>query len=114
MDQFQDIRPYYDDEVRPVIDTLLANSEFVSSIASFAVPRLHRALPALARFLTRRKLAQQLADVNDVSAMQGVIAMYMDQMIEKTTSGLTHSGLENLSPDKSYLFVSNHRDIAMD
>ncbi len=114
MDQFQDIRPYHDDEVRPVIDRLLSNSEFVSSIASFAIPKLYRTIPAVARFLTRKKLAKQLQGVNDVKSMQSVIALYMDQMIEKTTSQLTNSGLENLSKDKNYLFVSNHRDIAMD
>ena len=114
MDQFQDIRPYNDDEVRPVIDALLTNSEFVASIASFAIPKLYRMIPSLARFLTHRKLAKQLRDVNDVKTMQSVIAVYMDQMIEKTTSQLTHSGLENLSKDKNYLFISNHRDIAMD
>lgn len=114
MDQFQDIRPYHDDEVRSVIDTLLSNAEFISSIASFALPKLHRRLPALTRFLTKRKLASQLQGVNTVKNMQGVIASYMDQMIEKTTSQLTHSGIENLSREKSYLFVSNHRDIAMD
>lgn len=114
MDRFQDIRPYNDDEVRPVIDALLANSEFISSIASFAVPKLYKNLPFLARFLTKRKLTQQLQNVNDVSAMQGVIALYMDQMIEKTASQLTHSGLDNLDKNKNYLFVSNHRDIAMD
>lgn len=114
MDQFQDIRPYNDDEVRPVIDALLVNSELINSIASFAIPRLFRTFPSIARFLTRRKLFKQLRGVNNVRAMQGVIAQYMDQMIEKTTSQLTHSGLENLSKDKTYLFVSNHRDIAMD
>jgi 1-acyl-sn-glycerol-3-phosphate acyltransferase len=114
MDQFHDIRPYNDDEVRPVIDTLLGNPEFISSIASFALPKLHRWLPGVARSLTHRKLAAQLHGVNTVKSMQGVIASYMDQMIEKTTSKLTHSGIESLSREKSYLFVSNHRDIAMD
>ena len=114
MDQFQDIRPYHDDEVRPVIDMLLSNPEFVSSIASFALPKLYRLLPPLARLLTQRKLAAQLKGVNTVKSMQGVIASYMDQMIEKTTSKLTHSGIDALSREKSYLFVSNHRDIAMD
>ncbi len=114
MDQFQDIRPYHDAEVRPVIDALLRNDEFLSSLASFGVPRLHTLLPPLARWLTRRKLDAQLRGVETVKAMQAVIALYMDQMIEKTTSQLTHSGLEKLSRDKAYLFISNHRDIAMD
>jgi len=114
MDQFQDIRPYHDAEVRPVLDGLLRNEEFIRSIAGFSFPRLIRWLPGVVCWATRRRLATQLRHVNSVKTMQGVIAHYMDQMIEKTTSQLTHSGLENLSPDKSYLFISNHRDIAMD
>lgn len=114
MDQFQDIRPYNDEEVRPVIDGLLANPEFIRSIAGFSHPRLFRLLPALVCWLARRRLTAQLKDVNNVKTMQGVIALYMDEMIEKTTSKLTHSGLEALSRDKAYLFISNHRDIAMD
>lgn len=114
MDQFQDIRPYNDEEVRPVIDGLLANLEFIRSIAGFSYPRLYRFLPGLVCWLARRKLTTQLRDVHNVKTMQGVIALYMDKMIEKTTSRLTHSGLDSLSRDKAYLFISNHRDIAMD
>jgi 1-acyl-sn-glycerol-3-phosphate acyltransferase len=114
MDQFQDIRPYNDEDVRPVIDALLENPDCIRSIAGFSFPRLFRILPALVCLLTRRRLRAQLRDVNDVRSMQAVIAFYMDKMIEKTTSFLTHTGLEGLSQDKAYLFISNHRDIAMD
>ncbi|OFE12071.1 hypothetical protein PHACT_02085 [Pseudohongiella acticola] len=114
MDPFKDIRPYHDEEIRPVLDALLQDRDFIRSIASFSHPRLYRWLPGLLTELTRRRLAAQLKDVNNVKSMQDVIAGYMDQMIERTTSRLTNSGLENLSHDRSYLFVSNHRDIAMD
>ncbi len=113
-DQFQDIRPYHDDEVRPVLDSLLSNPEFISSIASFSFPRLNKFLPPLVQFLVKQKLTAQLRNVTDIASMQSVIAYYMDEMIEKTTSKLTNSGLENLQPGRSYLFISNHRDIAMD
>lgn len=114
MDPFKEIRPYNDDEIRPVLDSLLKNRDFVRSIAAFAYPRLYRCLPGLLSVLTRQKLTTQLKNVNDVASMQAVIAGYMDQMIERTTSTLTNSGLEKLSRKKSYLFISNHRDIAMD
>ena len=114
IDQFQDIRPYNDDEVRSVLDTLLADDGFINSIGSFSQPRLFKALPFLVRFLSRRKLRSELKDVRDIAGMQAVIARYMGKLIEKTTSTLTHSGLENLKSDRSYLFISNHRDIAMD
>jgi 1-acyl-sn-glycerol-3-phosphate acyltransferase len=114
MDPFKDIRPYHDDEVRPVLDSLLANPDFIRSIASFSYPRFYRFAPALLCWLTRRKLTVQLKSVDSVKSMQAVIALYMDEMIERTTSSLTHSGLDKLSHRKSYLFISNHRDIAMD
>lgn len=34
--------------------------------------------------------------------------------MNKTTDGVTFSGLDKLDKNTSYLFVSNHRDIAMD
>lgn len=114
MDPFKDIRPYHDEEIRPVLDALLKNRDFIRSIASFSHPGFYRWLPSLLTALTQRRLTAQLKNVNSVKSMQGVIAGYMDQMIERTTSRLTNSGLDKLSHDKSYLFVSNHRDIAMD
>lgn len=114
MDPFKDIRPYHDEEIRPVLDALLKDRDFIRSIASFSHPTLFRWLPSLLTTLTRRRLTMQLKNVNSVKSMQDVIAGYMDQMIERTTSRLTNSGLDKLSHDKSYLFISNHRDIAMD
>ena len=102
MDQFQDIRPYNDEEVRPVIDALLHNPEFIRSIAGFSFPRLYRFFPALECLLTRRRLRTQLRDVNDVRSMQAVIAFYMDQMIEKTTSSALNGDPSwNFTPGRS-------------
>ncbi|MDT8428937.1 MAG: 1-acyl-sn-glycerol-3-phosphate acyltransferase [Pseudomonadales bacterium] len=114
MDQFKDIRPYHDDEVRPVLDALLANKAFIRSLAGFNFPRLNRFLPVLVRFLVRKKLNQQLGSITTIAQVQDIIALYMDKMIEKTAPRLTHSGLDKLDRNKSYLFISNHRDIAMD
>lgn len=113
-DPFHDIRPYNDDEILPVLDNLLSDDGFVSSISQFNFPRLYRFFPGILKSLARRTLQRQLKEVNSVARMQDVIAGYMDRMIERTTTELTHSGLEALPRDRSYLFVSNHRDIAMD
>jgi 1-acyl-sn-glycerol-3-phosphate acyltransferase len=114
VERFKDIRPYQDDEIRPVVDSLMQNAEFVGSIASFYYPRLTKFLPRLMSGLASKRLKTQLQDVRDVASMQDVIALYMDKMIEDTTTSLTNSGMENLSDEKAYLFISNHRDIAMD
>lgn len=114
MDKFQEIRPYQDAEVKAVLASLLRDSDMIDSIARFYAPKLSRFLPFLARRLAKYTLAKQLRGVDSIRAIQHVIAKYMDKMIEETTTSLTHSGLENLNPDRSYVFICNHRDIAMD
>jgi 1-acyl-sn-glycerol-3-phosphate acyltransferase len=114
LDKFKDIRPYQDHEIRAVLDRLLLNPEFLDSIARFHYPTLTRLFPALMMASARKKLEEQLSGVHDVKSMQAVIAGYMDKMIHDTTTGLTNSGLDLLPGDRNYLFISNHRDIAMD
>src|SRR5699024_10445637 len=64
--------------------------------------------------LARWQLGRQLAGVEDVHGFQLVIKKYMDAMIESTTSRFEVSGLAELSADQPWLFMSNHRDIALD
>ncbi len=113
-DPYADIRPYRDDEVPDVLARLLADSELHDALASFQSARLHARWPGLARWLVRRALRRQLRSVRDVQSMQMVLKTYMDAMIESTSGGFTVSGLEQLDPGRAYLFISNHRDIAMD
>ena len=114
MDQFKDIRPYLDHEIGPVLDSLLNDREFILGVAGFYYPRLTRLMPFLVTLLAKLRLESQVKRVNSVASMQDVIATYMDKMIEDTTTGLTHSGLDKLDHSHTYLFMSNHRDITMD
>jgi len=114
MDQFKDIRPYLDHEIRPVLDSLLNDREFILGVAGFYYPRLTRLMPFLVTLLAKLRLESQVKRVNSVASMQDVVATYMDKMIEDTTTGLTHSGLDKLDHSHTYLFMSNHRDITMD
>ncbi|MFT4671180.1 MAG: hypothetical protein ACI945_000515 [Pseudohongiellaceae bacterium] len=114
MDKYKDIRPYLDSEIRPVLDELVKDPEFLTTIAQFYFPRLTNLLPSAMRFAAKVKLKGQLKSVHNIASMQDVIAQYMDKMIEDTTTALTHSGLENLREGRNYLFISNHRDIVMD
>jgi hypothetical protein len=113
-DPFADIRPYRDEEVSTVLARLLGDAEFLSAIASLRLGGLARFAPALARPLVRYFLKREVAGVSDVSSMQMVIKGYMDRMIEDATSGFSVSGLDRLDPGQAYLYMSNHRDIAMD
>lgn len=113
-DIYADIRPYNDDEVVAVVERLLANKEFLHTVAGFRLPRLTRYLPWVVVPVARYVLGRELAKVTDVASMQQVIEFYMDRMIETTSSGFSCSGIDRLPRDKAHLFMSNHRDIAMD
>lgn len=117
-DPFAEIRPYKDDEVAGVLSGLLHSAEFLDTLAAYRLGRLANFLPhqlrPLLRPLVRYLLAREVRDVSDVHSMQLVIERYMTRMIEAATGGFSVSGLERLNPGRSYLFMSNHRDIAMD
>ena len=113
-DPFAEIRPYRDEEVLPVLQRLLKNPDFLRAIASLRFERATNLVPWLIRPLVRYFLKWELRDVHDVHTMQTVIKRYMDRMISASSGGFTVSGVEALDPDQTYLFMSNHRDIAMD
>jgi hypothetical protein len=113
-DPFADIRPYNDEEVAGVLARLLKDPEFLDTMAAYRLGGLARVFPGLWRILIRHYLAREVRGVSDVKSMQMVIEGYMTRMIESATGGFTVSGLERLDPGRSYLYMSNHRDIAMD
>lgn len=117
-DPFADIRPYRDDEVVGVLSGLLGSAEFLDILAAYRLGRRVNVLPRpirpLLRPLVRYLLAREVRGVSDVRSMQIVIERYMTRMIEASTGGFSVSGLDKLDPERSYLFMSNHRDIAMD
>ncbi|MDX2361468.1 MAG: 1-acyl-sn-glycerol-3-phosphate acyltransferase [Crocinitomicaceae bacterium] len=114
MENFDDIRPYKDSEVIEVIGRLLKNDEFFTSIARFQLPRLSKRIPWLAKRLVKKSLTKKLSDIKSIDGVQEVIAGYVQQILETTTSGLNESGLNELPQNTPHLFISNHRDIVMD
>ncbi len=113
-DPFSEIRPYRDDELKTVVKRLLGSREFIDVIMAWRFGLLARLLPWLLRPVVRSLLRWQLRGVNNVHSMQQIIKIYMDGMINHASSGFSSSGLEALAPESPFLYMSNHRDIAMD
>ncbi len=113
-DQFKEIRPYYDHEAHNVIQRIITHPELIEAICQFRFPQVHKSLGFLLRPLIRRKLKNQFSGIKNVYDFQSQIAAYMDRMIKTSTDGFSVSGLDQLDMDKPYLFIANHRDIAMD
>jgi 1-acyl-sn-glycerol-3-phosphate acyltransferase len=113
-DKFSDIRPYNDDEIQPAIQRVINSNEFLDAIISFRFPKLAKFVGFILKPLLRRYFLYRWGAINSIDDMQQVVGDYLQHMIDSTTTQFTYSGLENLDPTQSYLFVSNHRDIAMD
>ena len=59
-------------------------------------------------------LRQQASEIHSVRDFQELVAPQLAKVLSSTTETFTVSGLEQLDPKQSYLFLSNHRDIVMD
>src|SRR5210317_731761 len=95
---FDDIRPYNDKEVKQKIRLLIKDQVFDEVL-------MHM-------FKVRPKVEMiklQLRMVRNVRQLQGTFIYDMLRMIiNKTSDGLTHTGIDKLDKKKSYLFISNH------
>ncbi|MCQ2226317.1 MAG: acyltransferase [Bacteroidales bacterium] len=100
---FEEIRPFNDDEVSAVINSLCNEPYFL------------RILPALFPSTPIDAVVAKLRTVKSIETWQeDFIIPFLNNVIANSTDGLTASGIENLDPEKSYLFITNHRDIVLD
>ena len=114
VDNFDDIRPYQDAEVVGVVERLIRDPDLVNSAAAFLVPRWHHFQPGSARVFARQILRRRTRELTSINDVQVMLSTYFEHMIRRTTDGFSCSGVERLDRDLPYLFVANHRDIAMD
>jgi len=112
--EFDNISPFNDDDVTLVLKRVLADREMYSAIGAWVSPSLNRKAPWLLHPLIRLGLAWQFRGIRRVDDFQLRLRGYLKRILDKSVAELTVSGLDELDPDKGYLFVSNHRDIVMD
>ena len=101
--KFDDIRPYYEDEIPAAMKRIAASSSF-PLLSSYVYPdeAVKDVRERVAGFKTVREFQQE------------TMSLMNKRVIDLTISDFSCTGLERLSKDKSYLYVSNHRDIVLD
>ncbi len=100
---FDSIRPYRDHEMHEVFEELMKEDSF-RELLGFLFPQI-----PIQNFI------EKLLHLETVSQFQiEVIYPYIKQIIKNTTQGVVCEGLDKLDPNKSYVFISNHRDIVLD
>lgn len=101
--EFDEIRPYHDDEVDAAIDRLLNETGFKKTIKYF-FPN--------APIEQTEKMLRNIHTVKDFQRQ--FIATLVNAIEKKYTNGVTFNGLENIPEGKGYILLSNHRDIILD
>ncbi|MDA3881294.1 MAG: 1-acyl-sn-glycerol-3-phosphate acyltransferase [Prolixibacteraceae bacterium] len=104
MIEFEDIRPFNDDEVNASLQQLVGDLSFQHIIKSL-YPSEEAA----------QKILQLMATIQSADELQGEI-MYplLENIQARTTDGIFVSQMDMFNPEERYLFISNHRDIILD
>lgn len=116
IDEFKDIRPYNDQEIRSVLLRIARHPWIAEIVRRTRFPKIPKLLFPVIRPFVRRKLVSILGQFETVDAFQRkiIVEYVLDSIRTKSTDGVSSSGLEELDKRGAYLFMSNHRDITLD
>ncbi len=113
MKKFDSIRPYHDDEVHQVLIDLSNNRRFLKMLFSTGRFNKIRYLP-FSRKVLSLVLKNRIKNIKSVSQYQDAFEAVVSEVIKNSIKKFSITGIENLDPNKGYLFVANHRDITLD
>ncbi|TDE05915.1 1-acyl-sn-glycerol-3-phosphate acyltransferase [Flavobacterium sandaracinum] len=103
MQKFDAIRPFYNSEINEALQNVI-NHPMMKALMNFTFPGV-----------ADEVWKEQLRKTHSIRDFQcNFIYQSVQRVLEKSSDGLTTSGFENLRPNTSYLFISNHRDILLD
>lgn len=113
---FDDIRPYRDNEVSEVIKRLQQNKWLISGLRTAFLPRPARLFAPIIDMVLHTYLGIKLGNINNVDSFQKkiIVDTLLHPLVKKTISGLSYSGTEYLDQNTPYIFITNHRDIVLD
>lgn len=103
MQQFDAIRPYNDAEVNEALQKVVQHP-MMKALMNFSFPDKED-----------EEWKDSLRQVQSIKEFQcNYIYESVQQVLKRSSEGLTTSGFEKLDKNLSYLFISNHRDIILD
>ena len=100
---YTSISPYTDQEAVEALKRV-ARNPFLPVVSKFFFPD--------EPFNTFRKLLREIHSIDDFQEI--VMSRMVSTAIERSTSGFSYEGVENISGNGKFLAVSNHRDIILD
>lgn len=103
MSKFDDIRPFYDDEVNDALQSI-AKHPMMKALMRFTFPDQEEEF-----------WLNDFKNIHSISDFQHhFISQTVRQILKQSSEGLSTSGFDQLDKDTAYLFISSHRDIVLD
>jgi hypothetical protein len=100
---FDDIRPFYDQEAHNAMMRLRKDPLFMQ-LVNYIWPGM-----------TQEEAFAKTEKVTDNMSFQlEFMHKAIRVIVERSSDGLTSSGFDNVDPSKAYLYIANHRDILLD
>jgi len=103
VNNFDDIRPYRDQEVNNVLTKLIQKD--------FFIPLIKKLYPETDPDIIKFSISR-IHSIHDFQIK--IIYPVLKNLLGRTSDGITFSGFETLNKDESHLFISNHHDIVLD
>lgn len=100
--EFDSIRPYCGEEIIAARNRLCQSDEFLDLFSHLTKMDKNTIIQALQGIQTRSEFQQRF------------FGPAIKSLMDRTTDGVTVSGIESVDPNTSYIFMSNHRDIILD
>jgi len=103
LSKYDHIRPYHDNEVNNALKAI-GSHPMVKSMLKFIYPQA-----------SGEYIQEQLDNCNSIRDFQTkIITRGIQNVLSRSSHGLTTSGFDKLEKDTAYFYISNHRDILLD
>ncbi|MCP9612598.1 acyltransferase [Coprobacter tertius] len=100
---FDEIRPFYDEELPEIIPSVIAEPGFKHAI-EYIMPGVDY-----------KQFCDTMLSCTSKKDFQSKLAVpFLYRLVKASTTGVDASGFEYLDHSESYTFMSNHRDIVLD
>ena len=100
---FEDIRPYRDDEFRKIITELFEIQPLMATIDNYLED------------LTMPEIKELMLSFDTIQEFQSkMVCQFISKIIDRSVNNFSYDGILKLDKNESYLLLSNHRDIVLD
>lgn len=101
--RFDDIRPYHEHEISDAMKRIVA-SPYFAILSEYVFPQKDVS-----------EIREIVSEIDSTYGFQKIVMkVFNEQVIKRSIDDFVVEGIEYLDKNKSYLFVSNHRDIVLD